>query len=44
MAIKAVKRAAPFGDVSHLPKPWRFNETFLFNDQYKFKPMTLDQR
>lgn len=44
MAIKAIKRAAPFGDVSHLPKPWRFNETFLFNDQYKFKPMTLDQR
>ncbi|WP_374320791.1 hypothetical protein [Aquabacterium sp.] len=44
MAIKAVKRAAPFGDVSRLPKPWRFNETFLFNDQYKFKPMTLDQR
>jgi hypothetical protein len=29
--------------VSRLPKPWKFNETFLFNDQRKFKPMTLDQ-
>lgn len=44
MAIAAIKRAAPFGDVSRLPKPWKFNETFLFNDERKFKPMTLDQR
>jgi hypothetical protein len=44
MAMDAVKRAAPFGDVSRLPKPWKFNETFLFNDEKKFKPMTLDQR
>jgi len=44
MAIAAIKRAAPFGDVSKLPKPWKFNETFLFNDERKFKPMTLDQR
>jgi hypothetical protein len=43
MAIAAVRRAAPFGDVSRLPKPWKFNETFLFNDQRKFKPMTLDR-
>lgn len=43
IAIKALRRAAPYGDVSHLPKPWRFNETFLFNNQHKFKPMTLDQ-
>ena len=42
-AIAAVRRAAPFGDVSRLPKPWKFNETFLFNDQRKFKPMTLDR-
>lgn len=42
LAIEAVKRAAPFGDVSHLPKPWRFSETFLFNDDRKFKPRTLD--
>lgn len=44
MAMAAVRRAAPFGDVSKLPKPWKFNETFLFKDDKKFKPMTLDQR
>lgn len=44
MAIQAIQNAAPFGDVSRLPKPWRFNETFLFNDERKFKPMTLDRR
>ena len=43
IAMQAIRRAAPFGDVSRLPKPWKFNETFLFNDQRKFKPMTLDQ-
>lgn len=43
IAAEAVRRAAPFGDVSRLPKPWRFTETFLFNDERKFKPRTLDQ-
>jgi hypothetical protein len=43
LAADAVRRAAPFGDVSRLPKPWRFTETFLFNDDRKFKPRTLDQ-
>jgi hypothetical protein len=42
LAIDAVRRAAPFGDVSRLPKPWRFAETFLFNDERKFKLRTLD--
>ncbi|MBL0731079.1 hypothetical protein JI745_25445 [Piscinibacter sp. HJYY11] len=42
MAIDAVKRAAPFGDVSKLPKPWKFAEAFLFNDDRRFKPRTLD--
>jgi hypothetical protein len=42
LAIDAVRRAAPFGDVSRLPKPWKFSETFLFNDERKFKPRTLD--
>ena len=41
-AADAVRRAAPFGDVSRLPKPWKFVETFLFNEQHKFKPRTLD--
>jgi hypothetical protein len=43
MAMDAVRRAAPFGDVSNLPRPWKVNETFLFNDDKRFKPMTLDQ-
>lgn len=42
IAEQAVRRAAPFGSVAHLPKPWRFTETFLFNDERKFKPRTLD--
>jgi hypothetical protein len=42
IAIDAVHRAAPFGDISRLPKPWKFTETFLFNDDRKFKPRTLD--
>ncbi len=41
-AADAVRRAAPFGNVSKLPKPWKFVETFLFNEQHKFKPRTLD--
>lgn len=42
VAIAAVRRAAPFGEISRLPKPWRFTETFLFNSDRKFKPRTLD--
>ncbi len=42
IAIDAVRRAAPFGDVSRLPRPWRYIETFLFNDARRFKPRTLD--
>lgn len=42
LAVDAVRRSAPFGDVSRLPKPWRFTETFLFDDDRKFKPRTLD--
>ena len=33
---------APFGNVSRMPEPWRFTETFLFNDDRLFKPRTLD--
>jgi hypothetical protein len=43
MAIDAVRRAAPFGDVSRLPRPWRFVEVFLFDDDHRFKPATLDR-
>jgi protein TonB len=42
LAMEAVRRAAPFGDVSHLPQPWRVSEVFLFRDDRKFKPRSLD--
>jgi len=42
LAIDAVQRAAPFGAVGHLPRPWRFTETFLFDNERRFKPRTLD--
>ncbi len=43
LAIAAVQRAAPFGDVRHLPRPWKFAEVFLFDDDRRFKPRTLDR-
>ncbi len=43
LAIAAVHKAAPFGDLSRLPHPWKFNEVFLFNDDRRFKPRTLDE-
>jgi hypothetical protein len=43
LAIDAVKRAAPFGELGRVPKPWKFAETFLFDDDRRFKPMTLDR-
>ena len=42
MAIDAVHRAAPFGDVRRMPEPWRFIETFLFDEDRRFKPRSLD--
>lgn len=41
-AIEAIRRAAPFGDISRLPRPWRFTEVFLFNNKRQFKPRSLD--
>jgi hypothetical protein len=38
-----VQRAAPFGDASHLSRPWKFSEVFLFRDDRRFKPRALDQ-
>ena len=43
IAIDAVRRAAPFGDVTRLPKPWKYVETFLFDGDRHFKPVTLDR-
>jgi hypothetical protein len=42
LAIDAVHRAAPFGDITRMPKPWKFSEVFLFDDERRFKPRTLD--
>ncbi len=42
LAIDAVRRAAPFGDVSRLARPWKFTEAFLFDDHRRFKPRSLD--
>jgi hypothetical protein len=41
MAMKAIRRAAPFAPVGHLPQPWQFSETFLYNDELKFQLRTL---
>lgn len=41
LAIAAVQQAAPFGSVAHLPAPWQFNETFLYNDDLKFQLRSL---
>lgn len=43
LAIDAVRRAAPFGEVAHLPRPWSFVEVFLFDDDRRFKPRTLER-
>ncbi|MEJ7137821.1 energy transducer TonB family protein [Amphibiibacter pelophylacis] len=43
LAKAAVRRAAPFAPVGQLPKPWRFSEIFLFNDDRRFKPAILDR-
>lgn len=42
MAIDAIHKAAPFGDVRRMPEPWRFTETFLFEEDRRFKPLTLN--
>ncbi len=42
LALEAIRRAAPFGSVAHLPRPWSFVETFLFDDERRFKPRSLE--
>ena len=41
MAMRAIRRAAPFEPVGHLPRPWQFSETFLYNEALKFQLRTL---
>ena len=43
MAKAAIRRAAPFGSVGNLPRPWQFNETFLYNEALKFKLRSLEE-
>lgn len=43
MAMKAIRRAAPFEPVGHLPRPWQYSETFLYNDDLKFQIRSLDE-
>ena len=43
LAIDALKRSAPFGDASQVPRPWKFLQVFLFDDDRHFKPKDLDQ-
>jgi hypothetical protein len=42
LAVAAIRRAAPYGDMSRMQQPWRWVETFLFNDKRQFKPRSLD--
>jgi hypothetical protein len=42
VAIDAVRRAAPFGDASQVPRPWKFMQVFLFDYDGHFKPKVLD--
>ena len=42
IAKEAIRKAAPYGDISKLPKPVKWTEVFLFNDQKKFKPRSLE--
>lgn len=41
MAVQAIRKVASFGPVDHLPHPWQFSETFLYNDELKFQIRTL---
>jgi hypothetical protein len=41
LAKAAIRRAAPFGAITHVQKPWTYNETFLFNDDLKFQLLSL---
>lgn len=42
LAVEAIRRGAPYGDVSRLPRPWKWTEVFLFDNDRRFKPRSLD--
>lgn len=42
IAMEAIRRGAPYGDVSKLPRPVKWTEVFLFNEKNQFKPRSLE--
>lgn len=42
LAVEAIRRGGPYGDVSRLPRPWTWTEVFLFDHERRFKPRSLD--
>ena len=42
LAVEAIRRGGPYGDVSRLPQPWKWTEVFLFDNERRFKPRSLD--
>jgi hypothetical protein len=42
LAIEAIRRGGPYGDVSRLPQPWKWTEVFLFDNERRFKPRSLE--
>jgi hypothetical protein len=42
LAVEAIRRGGPYGDISRLPKPWKYTEVFLFDGQRRFKPRSLE--
>jgi hypothetical protein len=43
LAMAAIRRAAPYGDMTRLEPPWKWVEAFLFDDRRHFKPQSLDE-
>lgn len=42
LGMDAIRRAAPYGNVTGMRPPWAFTETFLFDERRRFKPRSLD--
>jgi hypothetical protein len=42
LAVEAIRRGGPYGDVSRLPRPWKWTEVFLFDNERRFKPRSLE--
>jgi hypothetical protein len=42
IAMEVVRRGAPYGDMSRLPKPWKWSEVFLFDEKRRFRPRSME--